>query len=1453
MVLYKRKPVEFSSPPKLPSNVNINSIEVWLIKETGEFFLNYDDYLSRLDYYNTRKFVCEYTGNSNNTFFEALKEENQELKNVEKHFSDALKEPILRFVNFSTIPRLDSLVDEVYAKFKNDFFPGDIVTLKLTENNEKVKGLVREKARFNSIKLPTGETREGYCSYRVFLLENEVEITCNETQLSRDRSTFTKHYVKTFLKLSLMRISNKNGAPWIVKPEFTEKYRLQKEYPKDLKHFEIEYKKKKLSKLKFLQSKINYKNKKLIGGSDSNTNNNNNKSDSNLKTETPQFPNIFESMKETPPMNSTNQAEESLKILNDWRSSWVELLKKCNVFIEENNQVDELTKSKVYKLFSYLNIKILDHFDPTLVNILISTKPFSTKAKYEPTDYFSFVNKYNIKVWHYEKVIRFFKSIGITLRKIHQEERKFEALSIANSHNGNANLQSMANSNSNSMMSMNENMMNNYRPILPNDPNLPNYMFTNSAIKNENFDYSSNPELLSRSSSGMFDNRSLTPQPQQYYQHLQLQQQQQQQQFQQMQAHQQYQQQYQQQQQLQQGQHTNQSQSQNIKKGPIEDLTLSFQISTLKPSFKRIDEVKDISLLLEVWTFLNIYSKALFIDNFTFDDFVTALSWNDDEVFCQLLNEIFCCLIKSYMDDAGNLLVTLPSALNGEDDNENDEDENDDEEEEDDEQEDENEEAGNESNEEQGDKPSKSSKSKKSRNSKVINIDEEEEGEADDEDEDEKEVVDIEDENDENDENESEVEEISHNAYSLLDYKKLNWKERLKRRNFKDGGWQIILIGIFSSIEYISNYKKTIEEVYNCLAPGDYYPTLSTVESNFINEMSIDLRLSCLGILMNLLLNGSIIRNFIDKSFEDSANIKRERNEVIKDLKTFNEDASNIHKSIVEFMKPMDLSVFRAQIEKEEKEEKENSKTTPNSSSHSSNGGRRNAIPSEPTKLEKAVAGGNPELLKLLKSRSEKLSKVDELKLNKKTLENQLDELDCQRVKYIGRDKFYNRYWWFESTGLPNLVPLNKSINDDSDNENEGNGNNEKDSDENRDVNDEEDLLNDTYFMSRLWIQGPGDEDRKVFLDLSNEDLDKWNEFKSATTKESDKKSDNEDKNDEGEEKNEEDEEDVKIISSKKTSNGKSQKEKVIEIKDDEDQDEKEKENSTEEGKEDTDVSLENAFVKATGDIFKLDFSSEDGTVKDIETDTILVDKFGAVIDKNFKPIEKKLLEEKSNILLDSHDWGYIDTKEELENLITSLSDIGEREKSLKKELLSLKGQIKFSFVSRQKSLGIGIKSDDEIKLEKVINETVISESEDSSVEDENVDDLNDIVIISDEEEEESRPRTRRTQAVFNKKKRLVEEENERRAAKRAKRATKPAQRIAKREAKKKKQREHAEKRRLIEDSKKELELLRSSKTISSCSGWVNSLAINEFGASHYEGRPQPVKKANSKKKKGRR
>lgn len=65
MVLYKRKQVQVILPSEIPDDL---STEVWFIPETKEWFLTYEDYLSRMDYYQRRKFVCEITGNSCLTF-----------------------------------------------------------------------------------------------------------------------------------------------------------------------------------------------------------------------------------------------------------------------------------------------------------------------------------------------------------------------------------------------------------------------------------------------------------------------------------------------------------------------------------------------------------------------------------------------------------------------------------------------------------------------------------------------------------------------------------------------------------------------------------------------------------------------------------------------------------------------------------------------------------------------------------------------------------------------------------------------------------------------------------------------------------------------------------------------------------------------------------------------------------------------------------------------------------------------------------------------------------------------------------------------------------------------------------------------------------------------------------------------------------------------------------------
>lgn len=92
-VLYKRKPVQYLPRPvieddssevgysvvvthgKLPVDTFCFFCQVWVIPETNEVFTSYEPYLQRMDFYKSRRFICEITGHSGMTFFEALRSE----------------------------------------------------------------------------------------------------------------------------------------------------------------------------------------------------------------------------------------------------------------------------------------------------------------------------------------------------------------------------------------------------------------------------------------------------------------------------------------------------------------------------------------------------------------------------------------------------------------------------------------------------------------------------------------------------------------------------------------------------------------------------------------------------------------------------------------------------------------------------------------------------------------------------------------------------------------------------------------------------------------------------------------------------------------------------------------------------------------------------------------------------------------------------------------------------------------------------------------------------------------------------------------------------------------------------------------------------------------------------------------------------------------------------------
>ncbi|OLN83075.1 Imitation switch two complex protein 1 [Colletotrichum chlorophyti] len=265
-VLFKRKPVQFLQPKDIKDdNVEVRKVvstkdatgtdagpQVWHIPQTGEVFSHYEDYLGRMEFYKQRRFICQITGHSGLTFFEALKSEvglsdpsfldkpliTQQLagaEEVEQAFPEALKGPVLRRVQFQTVSRIDTLVDIVFEEFKADYYPGEAVTVS-TEGGERLQGVVREKTRFGGKVLPDGTTTAPYTRYTVSLEERPgIEAVVDDEHIFRDRKIFTKSVLRSFIKKTVTREAW-NGAPWLVKQDVAAQYHIDSRVPAHLRY-----------------------------------------------------------------------------------------------------------------------------------------------------------------------------------------------------------------------------------------------------------------------------------------------------------------------------------------------------------------------------------------------------------------------------------------------------------------------------------------------------------------------------------------------------------------------------------------------------------------------------------------------------------------------------------------------------------------------------------------------------------------------------------------------------------------------------------------------------------------------------------------------------------------------------------------------------------------------------------------------------------------------------------------------------------------------------------------------------------------------------------------------------------------------------------------------------------------------------------------------------------------
>ncbi|KAF9056339.1 chromatin remodeling complex protein [Panaeolus papilionaceus] len=129
----RRKRVVLTEPsePLLQALKTDPHRQVFYLHQTGEIFETYEAYAARMSFYRLRQFQCEVTGKSGLDYFQAVESERQEARTLHSRFPEPLKPAVLKAVQWQVMGRLDHLVEAVYERFKDRYFPAEKVVVDL--------------------------------------------------------------------------------------------------------------------------------------------------------------------------------------------------------------------------------------------------------------------------------------------------------------------------------------------------------------------------------------------------------------------------------------------------------------------------------------------------------------------------------------------------------------------------------------------------------------------------------------------------------------------------------------------------------------------------------------------------------------------------------------------------------------------------------------------------------------------------------------------------------------------------------------------------------------------------------------------------------------------------------------------------------------------------------------------------------------------------------------------------------------------------------------------------------------------------------------------------------------------------------------------------------------------------------------------------------------------------
>lgn len=250
--------------------------------------------------------------------------------------------------------------------------------------------------------------------------------------------------------------------------------------------------------------------------------------------------------------------------------------------------------------------------------------------------------------------------------------------------------------------------------------------------------------------------------------------------------------------------------------------------------------MKSVGSFLETWDTLNVYCEIFQLDSFTFDDFVEVMQVASADVKVQLFDEIHCAVLKILVQseaDGGKVQFRLPEIEQDEDTEE---------------------EADEEDEEDEDREPTPVPAARATRSSMAKLEAERIAAEAAAAEREERELENA----------------PKHRAEELLtDY---DWIDHLRKREFRNGGWETIMVGLLHQLSKDERRKAVCEELLIELVPRDVEPTKETIRQHYA-ALDVNHRIQALQIICMLTAETKAIRRYMEDCSEQMTAFRKDK------------------------------------------------------------------------------------------------------------------------------------------------------------------------------------------------------------------------------------------------------------------------------------------------------------------------------------------------------------------------------------------------------------------------------------------------------------------------------------------------------------------------------------------------------------------------------------------------